>query len=564
MMPQDRRQSTLSRRQDELDRELVRFIDFGLLLDRRTRRYLAEIIRHRALGEATPQLPPLLATSEEGEEDLDVTYTRYFADAVGRIFSDDALLSLCQSHGALNVQVATETLRWMRTTFRRLEQGSAHAEERSRLGALAGLPLPRFVKTRQHILEDLSSRYSPHELDAAFYRSAFDEVLGRGGLASLSPAEAARVEMLLHDLLAAWDALLSAKLLAAQLDELSESQHQFTERITKRVTEHRRIQAIFTPFVDYLDRGWDLSRELWEAADLDLLAEYASLLEKEDDLRKLAEMLGRMQEAEIQIDEEEISRTIVTQRWITDRTQRAEIVGVVESDDLSQVLSSEVALASEPLLEDRFLQKLVDKRLLTFAFADHRLVEGSEVVTSINRRSRRRSKGPFIICVDTSYSMAGRAELLAKVLSFGILRVAIEEDREAFLINFSVQFKTLDLRDAGRQVDTLAAFLRMSFHGGTDVTLALGEALRQLQDGRYKDADVLVVSDFIMFRMARSIVDSIESQRHNHGTRFHALTFQDVPGKSVLDCFDTSWFSDPEKPGSIVSVADHLRTIRQS
>ena len=564
MIPQDRRQASMHRRQAELDRELVRFIDFGLLLDRRTRRYLAEIIRHRALGDAMPDLPPLLASTDGGEEDLDATYTRYFADAVGRIFSDDALLSLCQSQGALNVQIATETLRWMRTTFRRMEQGTAHAEERSRLGMLASLPLPRFVKTRQHILDDLKTRYPPHELDADFYRHAFDEVLGRGLVKSLSQPVTERVEMLLHDLLAAWDALLSAKMLTSQLDALSESQHQFTERITRRVTEHLRVQAIFTPFVDYLDRGWDLSRELWESADLDLLAEYSNLLEKEDDLRRLAEMLGRMHDAEIETDEEELTQTIVTQRWVTDPTQRSEIVGVRESDDLSQVLSSEVALASEPLLEDRFLQKFVDKRLLTFAYEDRRLEEGTEIVSSITSRSRRRSKGPFIICVDTSYSMSGRAELLAKVVAFGILRVAIEEDREAYLINFSVQIKTLDLRNAGRHVDTLAEFLRMSFHGGTDVTLALGEALRQLQDRRYKDADVLVVSDFIMFRMAQSIVDAVESQRHNQGTRFHALTFQDVPGKSILDCFDTSWFSNPDTPGTIVSVADHLRNIRQS
>ena len=132
---------------------------------------------------------------------------------------------------------------------------------------------------------------------------------------------------------------------------------------------------------------------------------------------------------------------------------------------------------------------------------------------------------------------------------FGILRVVLEEDREAYLINFSVQIKTLDLRDAGRQVDALADFLRMSFHGGTDVTLALTEGLRKLEEGSYQDADVLVVSDFIMFRMARPVLEAIRSHRHNRGTRFHALTFQDLPSPELMECFDSAWFSDPEHPG---------------
>jgi len=561
-MSQDRRSHHLARRQAEFDQELVRFIDFGVLLDRRTRRYLAEIIRHRILGDPSPELPPLVVNGAGHEEALDATYTRYFADAVDRIFSDDDLIAMCSRGSALSVQVATETLRWLRSTFRTLDQSDAHADERARLGHLASLPLTRFVKTYHSILSDLRNRYSPHELDAEFYLNAFSEALRPTPSRPLPPDTQARVEMLLHDLLANWDAQLSAKRLTSQLDDLSEAQETFKDRLSHRVAEHRRIQAVFTPFVDYLDRGWDLSRELWLDADLDLLAEYATLLESEDDIRRLAELLGRMHETEIQTDEVEIARTIVTRRWITDETERAEIVGVRESDDLANVLTSEVALAGDPMLEDRFLQKLVDKRLLTFAFANRRQVEGHHEITEVQTRTRRRAKGPFILCVDTSYSMAGQAETLAKVLAFGILRVAIEEDREAYLINFSVRIKTLDLRDAGRQIDTLASFLRMSFHGGTDVTLALKEGLRKLDEGRYQDADVLVVSDFVMFRMAQPVLDAVRSHRHNQGTRFHVLTFQDIPSQELRDSFDSVWYADPERPGVIEEMADQVRTIR--
>ncbi len=558
-----RQDTVLARRQDQLDTELRRFIDFGVLLDRRTRRYLAEIIRHRAFGEATPDLPPLLQ-EEDATESLDATYTRYLADALDRLFADDALVAICQKQGALGTQVATETLRWMRRTLHTLDSTDPHADERARLRQVAGLPLPRFIATHRTVLNELENDYAAHELDSSFYRTALAACADPSRPHAVSADQAERVELLLHDLLAAWDALLSAKRLESQLGALVEARERFTTRMHERIDEHRRVQQLLTPFVDYLDRGWDLSRELWDEADLDLLAEYAALLEQEDDLRRLADLLGRMHDAELQTDEEELIRTIDHRRWVEDPMLRSEIVGVRTSDDLSNMLSIEAAMAGDPVLEDRFLQKLADKRLQTFAFGGQRQISDPEVRHESRSRSRRRAKGPFILCVDTSYSMAGEAERLAKVLAFGILRIAIEEDREAYLINFSVQIRTLDLRQVGQNIDTLAAFLRQSFHGGTDVTLAFGKALEMLEDKRYTDADVLVVSDFIMLRMSRSVLDDVQSHQHNHGTRFHALTFQDHPSRTITDCFDTVWASSPDAPGVIAQLAHRTREIRQA
>jgi len=420
-----RRDSVLQRRQEQLDTELRRFIDFGVLLDRRTRRYLAEIIRHRALGDHAPELPPLLQEEDAASDGLDATYTRYFSEALDRLFADEALITICQKQGALGTQVATETLRWMRRTLRTLDQSDPHAEERARLQQVAGLPLPRFVATHRTILGELSAEYPPDALDTSFYLRAFAECTDPVRPRSLTETQAQRVELLLHDLLSAWDALLSARRLTDQLQTLVDARDQFTTRLHRRIDEHRRVQQLLTPFVDYLDRGWDLSRELWDEADLDLLAEYAALLDREADLRRLADLLGRMHEAELQTDEEELIRTIDHRRWVDDPTLREEVVGVRESDELAHMLSVEAALAGDPELEDRFLQKLADKRLQTFAFAGRRQVSDPQVHRESQARSRRRAKGPFILCVDTSYSMAGEAERLAKVLAFGILRIAI-------------------------------------------------------------------------------------------------------------------------------------------
>ena len=73
-------------------------------------------------------------------------------------------------------------------------------------------------------------------------------------------------------------------------------------------------------------------------------------------------------------------------------------MGVRDSADLSALVSSEVALAAEPVLEDRFLQKARGPGALTYAYADQRVVSGSQtVVPAAGATAGARSVHP---CVD--------------------------------------------------------------------------------------------------------------------------------------------------------------------
>ena len=154
--------------------------------------------------------------------------------------------------------------------------------------------------------------------------------------------------------------------------------------------------------------------------------------------------------------------------------------------------------------------------------------------------------------------MAGDAERLAKVLAFGILRIAIEEDREAYLINFSVQVRTLDLRAVGQR-GRATAFLRMSFTG-TDVTLAFSEALQKLGEGRFQDADVLLVSDFIM-QMSGRVMAGVKPS-HNHDARASRLTFQRARSRPVRQ-LDPSGHPTPSTGGH-PRLAGRVRGLRTS
>ena len=67
----------------------------------------------------------------------------------------------------------------------------------------------------------------------------------------------------------------------------------------------------------------------------------------------------------------------------------------------------------------------------------------------------------------------------------------------------------------------------MSFHCGTDPLPALQKALEMLAQTDYKQADVLMVSDFIMPSLPDPVRPRIDQQRQHNGMRFHSLIIAD-------------------------------------
>jgi uncharacterized protein with von Willebrand factor type A (vWA) domain len=304
-----------------------------------------------------------------------------------------------------------------------------------------------------------------------------------------------------------------------------------------------------------------MSRELWKDTSFDILDTYHHFLADEKSIDDLAEILGKMRDAEIEIEEETFEKTIIRQEWVKDEFNRSEIVGIQQSDELSNLVSSEAGLLGDADTESLFIKKYIDKKLLTFKYEDRKLVKSEEKFTEVNQRVKQKEKGPFIICVDTSESMHGRPEKIAKVLCLAILKVAMKEHRKAYLINFSRGIHTLDLHDIANSLDDVAQFLQMSFYGGTDATLAIYEALRQLGNNDYKDADVLMVSDFIMYKLDEDIVQQIKYFQQNKNTQWHSLTLSEQANPDVIQCFDTNWLYDPKQKGIIKSLSADLEDI---
>ena len=531
----------------ELEEEYNRFIEFGGLLDRKMRRYLVQYLQNKF--DPDRHIVP----------ELKDKYYRYFEGALDDIFLIDGLQDILQQNSSIKKRVLLDTIYWMKKSYKDVRTKHPYEDEQQRLSSWSITPMKAFLKRRQALPIYLSSIYRRDELDTQFYKVKFDALISSDDIDQLSAEDRKQLDLLVDDILAKWDALLYAKILVFQLEKFKEEKEAYIDFLNQKVVEYNKLRDIVEPFSEYF--GWDLSRKLWKKTSFDLIESYRNLLDDEDSVRKLADLLGSMREAEIEMEEETFEKTIIKQEWVKDEMLKSEIVGVDSSDRLTDMLSSEAGLLSDSDTESYFLKKYADKKLLTFRYEDKRLVKSVDHIMEVNQRVKQKEKGPFIVCVDTSESMDGTPEKIAKVMTMAILKMSMNQNRRAFLINFSTGIQTLDLYNIADSIDEIAAFLKMSFYGGTDATLALYEALKQLDRADYEDADILMVSDFIMYKLGEDVKQQISHYQINRNTQFHALAIGDQVNNEVLNYFDTNWQYNPKEKGIIRALSRGLKDI---
>jgi uncharacterized protein with von Willebrand factor type A (vWA) domain len=104
---------------------------------------------------------------------------------------------------------------------------------------------------------------------------------------------------------------------------------------------------------------------------------------------------------------------------------------------------------------------------------------------------------------------------------------------------FSTELITYQLtkKDGLREV---LNFLSYSFHGGTDMPSALSEAIKQMHKDQYKNADLLVLSDFIAPAPPESLLAQIE-QLKQQKNRFHAVNLSSYGNPQLMSIFDYLW-----------------------
>jgi Mg-chelatase subunit ChlD len=150
--------------------------------------------------------------------------------------------------------------------------------------------------------------------------------------------------------------------------------------------------------------------------------------------------------------------------------------------ELSCVLPSELALLSHPSTRPLFLD---------------RFASGKLAVVERHADDRRHERGPIVVLLDASGSMAGEPELDAKAIVLALARELRRERRRLQVIQFSGpnEQHACEIEPGREGLERLLALLGRSFHGATDFDAALQSAFASLDAISFRRADLVMVSD---------------------------------------------------------------------
>lgn len=500
---------------------------------------------------------------------------------LSEILSHDGAKEYVRSHEGISENIQTDILEWLQKTQSVLDKENPFLEE-------AVFILQQKKLSAQEIASDLASEKSkihyhykrlpsvsdskrgpiaPSSLNFDFYEKEFidqkktkkDE---KSGEQKISWKSVEKIETLRRNFINDMEQNLIERKNMWEQNRIDEMRKAFLEELYKKIDNFIRLEKLLSPFIKTLGRLWDLSENTFETSGFEILEQFSKLLDQDESLRELAELLGKQTRAQSLFEKEIRDKVVIKSEWHPKPAYRGEIDGLRYSNDISSVLPSELALLKNTAAKKLFQLKFAQKQLLSFKYQNDVLDSKEENIQEETSVEKKEPKGPIIICVDTSGSMHGTPENIAKTITFALSKIAIEEERKCYLISFSTSIETLDLTDfSANPIGRLVQFLRMSFHGGTDATSALKHAVKMLSENEWKNADVLMISDFVMQTLDNDIKAQIKSAQENN-TNFHSLVIGTSGNNGAINSFNHNWFYDTNNPQANRHLVEQIHEIR--
>lgn len=323
---------------------------------------------------------------------------------------------------------------------------------------------------------------------------------------------------------ARWEAFLATRVVDWERGRLFAALAVTGADLRRKREAIERLTRILGAQLEYLSVAGDWSRGFWQPHTWEALEQYADLAESNPSVRGLAARLGRYEADRGRVELEQVTRADPQVAARVLRGGRSEVRGVRLSDDLDRLCASDLALLAHPRLELLFYVKYAEKRLATYEMEGRESFAWQRDTRSVEPRSRERERGPVLLVVDTSASMAGEAELVAKTIVMAVLRIAMRERRPAWLVAYSGRgdLREQELTRFPDALPALLRFLSMSFRGGTDPEPALEVVSRRLAEGTWERADVLWVTDGV-FTVGGRILERFMTLRARRPVRVHSL-----------------------------------------
>lgn len=318
---------------------------------------------------------------------------------------------------------------------------------------------------------------------------------------------------------------------------LSPEERRARELVRKLVHEWKKpIDAMtkagkaFSGFEELLASGnFALDGNIWNRKGWEKMDELREKLENVKELRDLVRQLGRgggwgpLRRAPVQYLDMNARMGLLRTTLEAQETR-----GLTRSDDISRLLPSEAATLARgmkvPTSKLIFYAKLAEKSLQTYERDGW-----GEFPTNINidRREIRPTadRGPILLCVDTSGSMRGARELVAKALTLECMRAAKIQERGCYVFAFAgvKEVRELELNMDPKSIENLLEFLEKTFNGGSNFNAPIQMCLDRLTQAQWANSDILLVSDGELRQPQHEIMRKLSGAKEKLGLRVHGL-----------------------------------------
>ncbi|OHX67609.1 VWA domain-containing protein [Flammeovirga pacifica] len=344
-------------------------------------------------------------------------------------------------------------------------------------------------------------------------------------------------------------------------------QDDLIKKLSDNAVKFDKSQSMISQLMDHLGLGYEKAKGRWQSTGFEVLTQYERLLEDEEMLKELVDLLGRYASAELQEEREQLQEIAIQPYRKTVTHGKESLTGIHESNDLSQILPSEAAFLGKEETEIIFYKKFIERKLQTFELkTEERNPKKDDKGTKKEKTSTTEDvAGPVVLCIDTSASMLGKPEQIAKTLCFAIMKMALENKRKCVLFSFGAtedEIKKIDLSNLHEGLEPLIQFLSMSFSAGTNAGPALSTAIDTMQSDDYKNADLVLITDGKIPPFDTSLLHK-QRKAQSKGSRFFSITFG-PENPDELKSFDLVWKYRASNKNSLEEFAKKLKNIRRA
>ncbi|MDP2135421.1 MAG: VWA domain-containing protein [Sulfuritalea sp.] len=304
---------------------------------------------------------------------------------------------------------------------------------------------------------------------------------------------------------------------------------------------------------DCTHERWDQMRGLLHSAGWQEVLRIRRLLERLPELSRIIRGLGRARQSE-QDDASSQSLVEVMEQAVAQRTESrsvripdmpGETRGIHLSDRIARMLPAEAMLLGHPRLRLVWHARRAERTLLCYE-DDDRLTEIRQHQAPVLQprpgltSAKRLELGPILVCVDTSGSMQGGAEAVAKAVVLEAMRSAHAQQRPCHVFAFGGPEELLEMElgldRAG--ITRVTEFLGQAFRGGTDICGPLERVIAKLEEQHWQRADLLLASDG-EFGATPALAARLAAAKRVLGLRVQGVLIADRETVGLLELADS-------------------------